>query len=54
MKRFICDLCRKEIEPSQIRMELPIKVGGKEYELDLHSICYRRMIDALAETIEEK
>ena len=41
MKRTICDLCRKEIEPADIHYNIPVIVDEDKIEnLDLHGLCF--------------
>lgn len=52
MRDYICDLCKKRLTPSDIRMELKVDIEGKEEAIDMHSICYYMLLRALKEQKE--
>lgn len=54
MKRIFCDLCRREIHAADIHTEIPLNVGGKEIQIDMHSACYYRFIRELGKMMEEE
>lgn len=54
MKEYICDLCKRRIEPKDIRMEIKADIEGKEETIDMHSVCYYRFLRALKERKDEE
>ena len=52
MKDYICDLCKRRIEPKDIRMEIKANIEGKEETIDMHSVCYYMLLRALKEQKE--
>ena len=45
MKIYICDLCKKEITPADIRVSFPVEIDDKIKELsDMHSHCYYKFM----------
>lgn len=53
MKKIYCDLCKKEIERTEIPVTLKLNAGGKNIEADMHSICYYRFIRELGKEIQD-
>lgn len=53
MKRFICDLCKKEINKYDIPVSFELKVGEKKIEQDMHSRCYYEFVRALGKEVED-
>lgn len=53
MKRFICDLCKKEINKYDIPVSFELKVGEKIIEQDMHSRCYYEFVRALGKEVED-
>lgn len=53
MRDYICDLCKKRITPSDIRMEIKVDIEGKEETVDMHSVCYYLFMRALKERLDE-
>lgn len=51
MKKIYCDLCKKEIKPEDLPTEFPLNVGGKHFEIDMHSVCYYKFVRALREDL---
>lgn len=51
MKKYICDLCKKEITPADIPTHFEINVGGKNFEIDMHNHCYYKFIQTLKEDL---
>lgn len=54
MREYICDICRKRIEPKDIHMELQLRVDNKIEYVDFHSICYYKLMRALRESQDEE
>lgn len=55
MRDYVCDLCRKKITPSDIRMELKIEVDGKrEDSVDMHAKCYYLFMRELRSQFKSK
>lgn len=55
MIECICDLCKKRITPSDIKMSFDVAVDDKKKDrVDMHSSCYYRfMAYAKEELIDE-
>ena len=53
MKKFICDLCKKEINKYDIPISFELKVGEKIIEQDMHSRCYYEFVRALGKEVED-
>lgn len=51
MKKIYCDLCKKEIKPEDLHTELPLNIGSKHFDIDMHSACYYKFIQALREDL---
>lgn len=54
MKKYICDLCKKEISPAEVIMGMEIDINGNKKTLDMHSDCFRRFMDKIKETEDER
>lgn len=45
MREYICDLCLRKIEPSDIRMSFDVAVDDKKKDrVDMHSSCYYKFM----------
>lgn len=45
MIECICDLCKKRISPSDIKMSFDVTVDGKKKDrVDMHSSCYYKFM----------
>lgn len=53
MKKCYCDLCKKEIKLTDIPTSFEINIGGKSFDLDMHSECYYLFIEKLKENLEK-
>ena len=53
MREYICDLCKRRIEPKDIRMEHKFKIEGKEETMDFHSLCFCLFLRELQDTAKE-
>lgn len=53
MKKCFCDLCQKEIQPADIHTSFEINIGGRVFDIDLHSDCYYNFIQKLKEDLEK-
>lgn len=53
MKKCFCDLCQKEIKPADIHTSFEINIGGRVFDIDLHSDCYYNFIQKLKEDLEK-
>lgn len=51
MKKCFCDLCKKEIAPSDIHTSFEIRIGEKKFDVDLHSDCYYELLRELRENL---
>ena len=51
MKKIYCDLCKKEIKPEDLHSEFPLNIGGKHFDIDMHSACYYKFVRALREDL---
>lgn len=46
MKEYICELCKKPIKKSDIRMTFNIRIDDrKTEEADMHSHCYYKFME---------
>lgn len=55
MKRYVCDLCRREIKPSDIRMSFDVDIDGKKTEeVNMHSHCYYNFMNRLRDELTEE
>ena len=51
MKKMYCDLCGEEIRNYEIPTTLDLNIGGKEFNIDLHSECYYKFIQRLRDDL---
>ena len=52
MRKYICDLCKREIEPKDIRVELKLQIENKEEAMDMHSLCYYTFLREVKSILE--
>lgn len=53
MRKYICDVCRKEIKSSDIHVEMDLRVADKRDTADLHSTCYYKLLRTVKELLDE-
>lgn len=54
MREYICDLCKKRITPSDIRMEVKVIIDDEKEEFaDMHALCYYKLMRSLKDCIGE-
>lgn len=53
MKKIFCDICKKEIKPSDIHMQMDLRVADKKDTVDLHSTCYYKLLRTVKKLLDE-
>ena len=51
MKKIYCDLCKKEVDPSQLYVSFELRIGARRLMVDFHNDCYYKFLDELEEKI---
>lgn len=55
MRKYYCDICKKEITPADIHISTDVKIGvyGKTETVDFHNLCWVKFKEAVKEMVDD-
>lgn len=53
MKKYYCDICKKEITPADIHTSFDIHIGNKTETVNMHNLCWIKFREAVKEMIKD-